>query len=63
MGHLTWSSEDMDSLTEDIDHASTPKKRRLSRMNSKEEMTVQIKNENREGQKEKNLANFVVTSQ
>lgn len=53
----------MDSLTEDIDHASTPKKRRLSRMNSKEEMTVQIKNENREGQKEKNLANFVVTSQ
>ncbi|XP_041809693.1 acyl-CoA-binding domain-containing protein 4 isoform X2 [Chelmon rostratus] len=47
-GHLTWSSEDMDSLTEDIDQASTPKKMRLSRMNSREEMTVQIKNENRE---------------
>ncbi|XP_026209521.1 acyl-CoA-binding domain-containing protein 5 isoform X2 [Anabas testudineus] len=47
-GHLTWSSEDMDSLTEEIDQASTPKKRRLTRMNSHEEMTVQIKNENRE---------------
>ncbi|KAM3594571.1 uncharacterized protein V6R79_009857 [Siganus canaliculatus] len=47
-GHLTWSSEDMDSLTEDIDQASTPKKRRLSRLNSQEEMTVQIKNDNRE---------------
>ncbi|KAM9341275.1 rab9 effector protein with kelch motifs [Symphorus nematophorus] len=47
-GHLTWSSEDMDSLGEDIDQASTPKKMRLSRMNSQEEMTVQIKNENRE---------------
>ncbi|XP_059209254.1 uncharacterized protein zgc:163014 [Centropristis striata] len=47
-GHLTWSSEDMDSLAEDLDQASTPKKRRLSRMNSKEEMTVQIKNDNRE---------------
>uniref|UniRef100_UPI0037E7D7C9 rab9 effector protein with kelch motifs n=1 Tax=Semicossyphus pulcher TaxID=241346 RepID=UPI0037E7D7C9 len=46
-GHLTWSSEDMDSLTDDIDQASTPKKMRLSRMNSQEEMTVQIKNENR----------------
>ncbi|XP_047467047.1 acyl-CoA-binding domain-containing protein 5 [Mugil cephalus] len=47
-GHLTWSSEDMDSLAEDIDQASTPKKRRLCRMNSQEEMTLQIKNENRE---------------
>nr|XP_046268679.1 acyl-CoA-binding domain-containing protein 5 isoform X2 [Scatophagus argus] len=47
-GHLTWSSEDMDSLAEDIDQASTPKKKRLSRMSSQEEMTVQIKNENRE---------------
>ncbi|XP_039992656.1 acyl-CoA-binding domain-containing protein 6 isoform X2 [Xiphias gladius] len=46
--HLTWSSEDMDSLAEDIDQASTPKKKRLSRMNSQEEMAVQIKNENRE---------------
>ncbi|XP_078134258.1 uncharacterized protein LOC144535595 [Sander vitreus] len=48
MGHLTWSSEDTDGLGEDIDQASSPKKRRLSRMNSKEEMTVQIKNDNRE---------------
>ncbi|XP_070834666.1 rab9 effector protein with kelch motifs [Chaetodon trifascialis] len=47
-GHLTWSSEDMDSLAEDIDQASTPKKMRLSRMNSREDMAVQIKNENRE---------------
>ncbi|KAG7511431.1 acyl-CoA-binding domain-containing protein 4-like isoform X1 [Solea senegalensis] len=37
-GHLTWSSEDMDSLTEDIDLASTPKKKRLCRMNSEEGM-------------------------
>ncbi|XP_058471664.1 uncharacterized protein zgc:163014 isoform X2 [Solea solea] len=37
-GHLTWSSEDMDSLTEDIDLASTPKKKRLFRMNSEEGM-------------------------
>lgn len=42
----------MDSLTEDIDQASTPKKMRLSRMNSREEMTVHIKNENREGQRQ-----------
>ncbi|XP_031134579.1 rab9 effector protein with kelch motifs isoform X1 [Sander lucioperca] len=48
IGHLTWSSEDTDGLREDIDQASSPKKRRLSRMNSKEEMTVQIKNDNRE---------------
>ncbi|XP_022048956.1 rho GTPase-activating protein gacHH [Acanthochromis polyacanthus] len=38
----------MDSLTEDTNQASTPKKRRMSRMNNQEEMTVQIKNENRE---------------
>ena len=43
----------MDSLTEDIDQASTPKKKRLRRMNSQEEMTVQIKKENREGQEQK----------
>ena len=49
-GHLTWSSEDMDSLAEDIEQASTPKKTRLFRMNSKEEMAVHIKNQNREGQ-------------
>ncbi|TWW72148.1 rab9 effector protein with kelch motifs [Takifugu flavidus] len=47
-GRLTWSSEDMDSLGEDLDRASTPKKRRLSRMNSQEEMTAQIKSDNRE---------------
>lgn len=41
----------MDSLSEDIDQASIPKKKRLSRMNSQEEMAAQIKNENREGQK------------
>ncbi|XP_062295755.1 uncharacterized protein zgc:163014 [Scomber scombrus] len=46
-GHLTWSSEDLDSLTEDIAQASTPKKMRLSRMNSQEEMMVQIKSESR----------------
>lgn len=52
----------MDSLTEDMDQASTPKMKRLSRMNSQEEMMVQIKSESRQGQKQ-NLANFVVTSQ
>nr|XP_019940457.1 PREDICTED: uncharacterized protein LOC109628035 isoform X2 [Paralichthys olivaceus] len=46
-GHMTWSSEDMDSLTEDIDQASTPKKKRLYRMNSQEGMTAQIKSDNR----------------
>lgn len=45
-GRLTWSAEDMDQ-----DQASTPKKKRLSRMNSQEEMTAQIKGDNREGQK------------
>lgn len=43
----------MDSLTEEIGQASTPKKMRLSRMKSQEEMTVQIKNEDREGQRQK----------
>lgn len=47
-GQLTWSSEDIDSPGEDITQASTPKKRVLSRMNSQEEMAVQIKNDNRE---------------
>lgn len=37
----------MDSLTEHIDQASTPKKRRLHSLNRKEEISVQIKNENR----------------
>lgn len=50
-GRLTWSSEDTDGLGEDLDQASTPKKRRLSRMNSQEEMTAQIKGNNREGRK------------
>ncbi|XP_068608184.1 rab9 effector protein with kelch motifs [Brachionichthys hirsutus] len=47
-GCLTWSSEDMDSLVGDTDQASLSKKKRLSRMSSLEEMTVQIKNDNRE---------------
>lgn len=42
----------MDSLSGDIDQASTPKKMRSSRMNSQEEMTVLIKNENRGGQRQ-----------
>lgn len=50
-GLLAWSSEEMDSLTEDMHQASTPKKRRLSRMSSQEEMVAQIRTENREGQK------------
>ncbi|MED6266970.1 hypothetical protein CHARACLAT_007416, partial [Characodon lateralis] len=45
---LRWSSEDMDSLTDDTDKASTPKKKKLCRMSSQEEMSAQIKNENRE---------------
>lgn len=45
-GLLTWSSEDMDSLTEDIEQASTPKKKRLCRMNSQDGMT----SENGDGQ-------------
>lgn len=50
-GRLTWSSED--SLCEDLDQASTPKKRRLTRMNSQEEMTARIRSDNREGQEKK----------
>ncbi|KAJ0063130.1 hypothetical protein NL108_012587, partial [Boleophthalmus pectinirostris] len=46
-GHLTWSSEDKDSPGEDIMQSSTPKKRILS-VNSPDEITEQIKNENRE---------------
>lgn len=46
----------MDSLTEGIDQASTPKKRRLSRMNSQEEMMAQTKNENREGETQRAAA-------
>lgn len=41
-GRLTWSSEDVDG-----DQASTPKKMRLSRTNSREEMTVRMQTENR----------------
>lgn len=43
----------MDSLTEDIDQASTPKKKRLRRMNSQEGMTALIKSDNREGRVKK----------
>lgn len=46
----------MDSLTEGIDQASTPKKRRLSRMNSQEQMMAQIKNDNREGETQRAAA-------
>ncbi|KAM8834418.1 uncharacterized protein ACB058_017994 [Synchiropus picturatus] len=46
-GHMTWSGEDMESLG-DAEQASTPKKMRLSRMNSREEMTAQIKSQDRE---------------
>lgn len=45
----------MDSLAEEIDQASTPKKKRLLRLNSQEEMVVQIKNENREGREQRAL--------
>lgn len=48
-GDLTWSSEDMESLAEDAHQASTPKKQRLSRVSSREEMMVQVKPENGEG--------------
>lgn len=53
----------MDSLAEDIDQASTPKKKRLSRMNSQEEMTVHIKNENREGLEQRHITPVFVTSE
>ncbi|XP_054652829.1 uncharacterized protein zgc:163014 isoform X2 [Dunckerocampus dactyliophorus] len=46
-GRLAWSSEDLED-TEAIGRASTPKKIRLSRMNSQEEMTLQLKQEDRE---------------
>lgn len=52
-GQLRWSSEDVDSLSEDVDQASTPKKMRSSGINSQEEMTVLIKSENRGGQRQK----------
>lgn len=54
-GRLTWSSEDVDSLGEDLDQASTPKKMKLSRMNSQEKINTLIKNSNREGQKTKQV--------
>ncbi|XP_061649768.1 uncharacterized protein zgc:163014 isoform X1 [Phyllopteryx taeniolatus] len=47
-GSLKWSSDDTDRRIERVGRASTPKKMRLSRMNSQEEMTVQIKKEDRE---------------
>ncbi|XP_041668656.1 protein GLUTELIN PRECURSOR ACCUMULATION 3 isoform X2 [Cheilinus undulatus] len=47
-GHLTWSLEDLDSLSEDMDQASTPKRMRMSRMNSQDDVSMQIKSENRE---------------
>lgn len=43
----------MDSLSEDVDQASTPKKMRSSGINGQEEMTVLIKSENRGGQRQK----------
>lgn len=46
-GRLHWSFEDLNSLAGDTNQ-STPKKRKLSR-SSQEEMSVQIKNESREG--------------
>lgn len=49
-GDLTWSSEDMESLAEDVHQASTPKKQRLSRMSSQEEMMVQPKPDNSGGE-------------
>lgn len=39
----------MECLAEDMHQASTPKKRRLSRMSSQEEMMVQVKPDNTEG--------------
>ncbi|XP_069008952.1 LOW QUALITY PROTEIN: rab9 effector protein with kelch motifs, partial [Embiotoca jacksoni] len=46
-GQLTWSSEDVDGLTEDEDQAAAPKKKRLRRISSREEMTAEIKKKNR----------------
>ncbi|XP_057715659.1 rab9 effector protein with kelch motifs isoform X1 [Corythoichthys intestinalis] len=48
MGFLTWRSEDMDDHFEGNDRSSTPKKMRLARMNSQEEMAEQIKTADRE---------------
>ncbi|XP_061700516.1 uncharacterized protein zgc:163014 isoform X2 [Syngnathoides biaculeatus] len=47
-GYSKWSSDDPDRPVENIGRASTPKKMRLSRMNSQEEMTLQIKKDDRE---------------
>ncbi|CAJ1073619.1 probable serine/threonine-protein kinase DDB_G0272254 [Xyrichtys novacula] len=47
-GNLTWSLLDMDRLAEDIDQASTPKKVRLSRKTSREDISVRIRSESRE---------------
>ncbi|XP_029901052.1 nitrile-specifier protein 5 isoform X2 [Myripristis murdjan] len=44
-GHLTWSSEDMDNLTEELEKPLSPKKVKLSRMNSREEKIAQINSE------------------
>lgn len=44
-GDLTWCSEDMESLAEDVHQASTPKKHKLSRMSSREEMMAHVKPE------------------
>lgn len=41
----------MDSLAEDMHQASTPKKQRLSRMSSQEEMMVQVRPDNSEGKR------------
>lgn len=48
-GCLTWSCEGKNGLGGDADRASTPVKRKLSRMNSQEELCVQIKSECRQG--------------
>ncbi|XP_077476986.1 uncharacterized protein LOC144089735 isoform X1 [Stigmatopora argus] len=48
LGFLTWCPEDMDDHIEVNDRASTPKKMRLSRMNSQEELAEQIKTADRE---------------
>ncbi|XP_017269195.1 tip elongation aberrant protein 1 [Kryptolebias marmoratus] len=49
-GRLPWSFEDLDRLTGDTNQnqSSTPKKRKLSRRSSQEEMSVQIRKETRE---------------
>ncbi|XP_051942582.1 uncharacterized protein zgc:163014 isoform X1 [Hippocampus zosterae] len=47
-GRVTWSTEDRDRSVEGDDQALTPKRMRLSRMNSQEELTEQIKTKDRE---------------